>query len=286
MPRVDAAEVALDQAEGEVALAGETVEQRLPHPERILLDQQVANPHDAQAGALEQANEARPGEVGAMPRHVLVKPPVAADPGLEARQVRHRDDQPAAGREPLASPGHDGSPGRRCARARARRRPRPGLPASMVGLLRARVDDRRADPRRGLTGARRRLDPVRLEPRRGQHRDEAPVAGADLEHPRPLRHRGEEPQAVALGQPPQGREQRRERPPLRRVGAALVQGGGRIVRVEGDRGPAGAAAVELVAGLGGELRVGGRRKAPPAHRGRAAGGACGRACRLSRRRSP
>ena len=61
VPRSTPAEVALDQAEGEVALAGETVEQRLPHPEWILLDQQVANAHDPQAGALEQRERGPPG---------------------------------------------------------------------------------------------------------------------------------------------------------------------------------------------------------------------------------
>ena len=40
---------------------GEPVEQRLPHPERILLDEQVAHALDPQAGALEQ--RARPAGV-------------------------------------------------------------------------------------------------------------------------------------------------------------------------------------------------------------------------------
>ena len=63
----------------------------------------MPNPLRPEPLPLEQAQQATFGEVGAVTGDVLVEPAILADPGLEAGEVRHRDDQPAVGREPFAN---------------------------------------------------------------------------------------------------------------------------------------------------------------------------------------
>ena len=108
---------------------GQPVEQRLPHPERILLDEQVGHPLEAEPGALQQQAQPGRGEMGPVTGHVLVEPPIATDPGLQARQVRDRRarrGRPGAARCRFA---RQPPPDRPDARARARRSPRRGCRA-------------------------------------------------------------------------------------------------------------------------------------------------------------
>ena len=207
----------------------------------------------------------------AVARHVLVKPAVAADPRLQAAEVRDRDDQRAArahpGADPLELRGRvvevlEHVPEHHPVLARR----------GDVGLLDRRRHHLHPDRPRRVARGRRRVEAPGVEARGAHPGDEPPIAGADLQHPRAGWDRGDEPHPVAVGE----RSQRLDQPvgaaPDGRVRPALIQA---AARPGAERGGAGAvrAAGELEPGGAGQLRVGRGRRAPRRELGRGARGA-------------
>src|SRR5581483_9115336 len=96
--------VALEQVVEVGGGGGEAADERLPEPERVLLQQHVVGARDPKAAALDQRLDSARGEVRAVARDVEVVPARGAEAGLEARKVRDSDQQHASGAQPGRDP--------------------------------------------------------------------------------------------------------------------------------------------------------------------------------------
>jgi hypothetical protein len=67
-----------------------------------VLQQHVAGGEDPETAAGQEGTNPALGEVHAVARDIEVIPAIAADPGLEARQVGHADEQPTGWSQPRA----------------------------------------------------------------------------------------------------------------------------------------------------------------------------------------
>ena len=119
----------------------------------------------AKPGAFEQRRGAGRGHVGAVAGNVLMKPPIAADPGLDGAQVRDRHHERAAGPQPGPDPPQRGG---RVVEMLERVPEHDGVLAGRLELGVGDADVRDLDPVRARRGAGRgrRVDPVGVEARR------------------------------------------------------------------------------------------------------------------------
>ena len=179
-------------------MAGGAADERLPHPERVVLEQHVPDAGRREPVRAQQSLEPGGGVMDPMAGHVEVVPALAADPRLEARQVRHSDHEAAARPQPRADPVErrawvlemlEHVPQRHHVQ-------RTGLDC---GVLEGDAGDLGGAR---LAAARRRLDPERVVSGGARRGHEAAAAGARVKQPRRWRReRAHERQALPVEQP-------------------------------------------------------------------------------------